>query len=55
MDMNSNPRVIEDLSNCKTNVVEKNIQNYLNNFWRQKKKFILCNEIQIIVKLILLQ
>ena len=40
----SNQSVIEDLSNCKTNVVEKNIQNYLNSAVK-KKKFILCNEI----------
>lgn len=40
----SNPKVLKDLSNCKTNVVEKNIQRYLNSAVK-KKKFILCNEI----------
>jgi len=40
----SNPKVLKNLSNCKTNVVEKNIQRYLNSAVK-KKKFILCNEI----------
>mgnify|MGYP001291177056 CR=1 FL=1 len=40
----SNPEVVKSLSKCKTNVVEKNIQKYLNKAVKTKK-FLLCNEI----------